>query len=119
MRPLFEKYPHSTDFCVLNAANQYQNTRPHLNKICEAMLIIVERLLNDHLENGIYGSANDESLQKRTEHSKLTNIPAENLFEDLDFSMRRKPNATFRHHSSVSMIKRNKNNTLAENKIID
>lgn len=108
MRPVFEKYPHSTYYCVLNAANQYTNMRPHLNKICEAMLTIVERQLNDHLENGIYGSANDESLLKRTEHSKLTNIPAENLFGDLDYSMRRKPNATFRHHSSVSMLKRNK-----------
>lgn len=80
---------------------------------------IVERQLNDHLEIGIYGSVNDEWLPKQTEHSKLTNIPAENLFGDLDSSMRRKPNPTLRHHSSVSMIKKEQNNTLIENKIRD
>ncbi|CAC5418862.1 unnamed protein product [Mytilus coruscus] len=108
MKPLFENYPHVTDEIVLNAAMRFQNVKSNLNKICDAMLQIVERQLRDNLENGIYVSA-DVQLQQRTSHSKLTNIPDDNLFGDLDFSMRKKnQNATFRHHSSVSMLKRNK-----------
>ena len=74
------------------------------------MLSVVKRQLSDHLSGGIYGSEPDCELKKQDPawHSKLTNIPAENLFGDLDLTIKRKPNATLRHHSSISMLKRNK-----------
>jgi hypothetical protein len=37
----------------------------------------------------------------------LTNLPAEHYFWDLDYSMRRKRNATVGHHSEVIMLKQN------------
>ena len=46
--------------------------------------------------------------RQRTAHSKLTNLPAEHYFGDLDYSIRRKRNATVRHHSGVIMLKRNR-----------
>jgi hypothetical protein len=38
----------------------------------------------------------------------LTNLPAEHYFGDLDYSIRRKRNATVRHHSGVIMLKQNR-----------
>ena len=46
--------------------------------------------------------------RQRTAHSKLTNLPADHYFGDLDYSIRRKRNATVRHHSGVIMLKRNR-----------
>jgi hypothetical protein len=46
--------------------------------------------------------------RQRTAHSKLTNLPAEHYFGNLDYSIRRKINATVRHHSGVIMLKRNR-----------
>jgi hypothetical protein len=45
---------------------------------------------------------------QRTTHSKLTNLPAEHYFGGLDYSIRRKRNATVSHHSGVIMLKRNR-----------
>ncbi|CAC5378127.1 unnamed protein product [Mytilus coruscus] len=105
---LYEQYPHEIVQKVFNSAKIHPKTNDILKIICSSMLTIVKRQLNDHLENGVYGSLPDPDLKSRTSHSKLTNIPAENLFEDLDFYFKRKPNATLRHHSAISMLKRNK-----------
>ncbi|CAC5425463.1 unnamed protein product [Mytilus coruscus] len=105
---LYEQYPHDIIQKVFNKAKIHPKTNDILKIICSSMLTIVKRQLNDHLENGVYGSLPDPDLKSRTSHSKLTNIPAENLFGDLDFYFKRKPNATLRHHSAISMLKRNK-----------
>lgn len=106
--PLYEQYPHEIDTAIYEKANQFPKTSEIFRLVCATMLSVVKRQLSDHLSGGIYGSEPDCELKNKTRHSKLTNIPAENLFGDLDFSIKRKPNATLRHHSSISMLKRNK-----------
>ncbi|CAC5359998.1 unnamed protein product [Mytilus coruscus] len=116
---LYEQYPHDIIQKVFNKKKIHPKTNDILKIICSSMLTIVKRQLNDHLENGVYGSLPDPDLKSRISHSKLTNIHSENLFGDLDFYFKRKPNATLRHHSAISMLKRNKTiqwlNTKTEN----
>jgi hypothetical protein len=76
--------------------------------LCSSLLNVVKRQLSDHLEDGIYGKDCSMVERQRTAHSKLTNLPAEHYFGDLDYSIRRKRNATVRHHSGVIMLKRNR-----------
>jgi hypothetical protein len=40
-----------------------------------------------HLEDGIYGKDCSMVERQRTTHSKLTNLPAEHYFGDLDYSI--------------------------------
>ena len=82
------------------------------------MLSVVKRQLSDHLSGGIYGSKPECELKNKTRHSKLTNIPTENYFGGLDFSTKRKANATLRHHSYISMLKRNKTVKLLKTKTV-
>ena len=54
---------------------------------------------------GKYSTEPSVVFKDKTKHSKLTNI---HLFGDLDYSMKRKPKTTLRHHSAIIMLKRNK-----------
>ncbi|KAL5007846.1 hypothetical protein ScPMuIL_016652 [Solemya velum] len=109
MPPLFPQFPHIVDLPPVIAAKLLvlPGISENLRCICGAMLQVVKRQLKDHLPSGVYSAAPDSKLRDRTKHTKLTNIPSENLFGDLDSGMRRKPNATLRHHSSVTMFKHN------------
>ena len=101
---IFPDYPNKT------CNKLYEGTAPckeTLQILCSSLLNVVKRQLSDHLEDGIYGKDCSMVERQRTAHSKLTNLPAEHYFGDLDYSIRRKRNATVRHHSGVIMLKRN------------
>jgi hypothetical protein len=63
--------------------------------------------LVDYLESGSVVSITEED-RLRTTQSKTTNLYAEHFVDDLDNAIRRKRNASLRHHSGVIMLKRNK-----------
>lgn len=85
---------------------RFPNVKLNSNKLYEAIFQIGQRKLKDHLENRIYGA--DVQLQQRILRSKLSKITSDNLFGKFEFKIRKAPNATFKHHSSVSMMKGNK-----------
>ena len=45
---------------------------------------------------------------KPTSFAPLTNLGCEHHFGDLDSSQRRRPNASYHHHTSVQLLKRNR-----------
>jgi hypothetical protein len=102
---IFPDYPNKT------CDKLYEGTAPckeTLQILCNSLLNVAKRQLSEHLEDGI--DVKDCSIveRQRTEHSKLTNLPAEHYFGDLNYSIRRKRNATVRHHSGVIILKRNR-----------
>jgi hypothetical protein len=102
---LYEQYPNEIIQQVFDKAKVLPKTIENFNIVCSSMLTVVKRQLSDHLESGTYGVATEPDLKSRTSHSKLTNIAAENLLEDLDFCLKWKPNASLRHHSAINMFK--------------
>jgi hypothetical protein len=96
---IFPVYPNKT------SDKRYQEK---LQILCSSLLNVVTRQLSDHLEDGIYGKDCSMVESQRTTHSKLTNLPAEHYFGGLEYSIRRKRNATVSHHSGVIMLKRNR-----------
>ena len=68
----------------------------------------MESQLVDHLDGGKYSKNPDQQLLQNICHAKITNIPAENLFGELDYAIKRKRNASLFHHSSIIMLKRNR-----------
>ena len=45
--------------------------------LCKSLLNVATRQLSEHLEDGIDGKDCSIVERQRTEHSKLTNLPAE------------------------------------------
>ncbi|KAH3782024.1 hypothetical protein DPMN_159935 [Dreissena polymorpha] len=43
-----------------------------------------------------------------SDFAPVTNLSCEHHFGDLDSSQKRQPNASYHHHSSIQMIKRNR-----------
>ena len=102
---IFPDYPNKT------CDKLYEGTAPCkeiLQILCNSLLNVVKRQLSDHLEDGIYGKDCSMVERQRTAHSKLTNLPADHYFGDLDYYIRRKRNATVRHHSGVIILKQNR-----------
>ena len=79
------------------------NTR----KLSDSLLSVVNCQLVDYLESGSAVSITEEDRLQTTQ-SKTTNLYAEHFVGDLDNDIRRKRNASLRHHSGVIMLKRNK-----------
>ncbi|KAK6169717.1 hypothetical protein SNE40_020712 [Patella caerulea] len=93
MQPVFSKYPHNKNDCLLlDIGKHSENMKPEVSIICGCLSEIMEKQLEDFLFNGKYSQEASEMLKQETKHCKLTNIPAENLFGDLDFSMQTKCN---------------------------
>lgn len=55
----------------------------------------MERQLVDHLDGGKYSKNPDQQLLQNTCHAKITNIPAENLFGELDCNQKKEKCFTF------------------------
>lgn len=109
MTSLYEKYPHEENNHLLQEINEHiEPVRNETAFICGCLKEVVEKQLNDFILEGKYSTEPSVEFKDKTKHSKLTNIQAENLFGDLDYSMKRKPKATLRHHSAIIMLKRNK-----------
>lgn len=108
--PIFHTFPHSES----NTKHVCQLIEPCSTEVkailcmlCKCLLQVIEKQLNEFLAEGKYGMEPSPEMRERTSNAKLTNIQSENLFGDLDFSIRRKRNATLHHHSSIIMLKRN------------
>ena len=72
------------------------------------MLKVVQKQLKDFLEGGQFSSMPSKASLKRTSFAQVTNLACEHHFSHLDSSQRKRPNASFHHHSSVQMLKRNR-----------
>ena len=82
-----------------------------LKKMAAPMMEVTRRQLEDFLLGGKFHSNQDPVLCKRLEHSCITNLAAEQSFADLDFSLFKRRNCTLHHHTTISMLKRNKSLT--------
>ena len=82
--------------------------RAILKSLATRFLEVIDNQLKDFLEGGKYHAVDDPELHQRLEHSTLTNMSSEQCFEDLDFSMFKRRNASAQHHTSINMLKRNK-----------
>ena len=79
-----------------------------IQDICLGCMKTVETQLKDFLLDGKYGMKSLAAEVRRTKFSHLTNLTCEHNFGDLDSSQRRRPNCTLHHHSTVHLLKRNK-----------
>ena len=69
--------------------------------------VYINSLLNipsgEFLPDGKFN--NVESKAKHINFAPVTNLPCEHNFGDLDSSQRRRPNATYHHHTSAAEAK--------------
>ena len=84
--------------------------------------VYINSLLNipssEFLPDGKFN--NVESKAKHINFAPVTNLPCEHNFGDLDSSQRRRPNATYHHHTSVQLLKRNRDHVMTWiNKMVD
>lgn len=82
-----------------------------LRALCGRFLKVIQDQLKDFLPGGRYHNVSDPALRQKLQHSKLTNLVAEQSFGDLDYSIFKRRNASAHLHSSINMIKRNKSLT--------
>ncbi|XP_045170683.2 uncharacterized protein LOC123533110 [Mercenaria mercenaria] len=80
--------------------------------VAKAFLKTVNKQLVDFLPGGKYCDAIASSDQDRIKFAPLTNLSCEHHFGDLDSSQRRRPHASFHHHSSIQLLKRNRNHLM-------
>jgi len=110
--PIFTNYPHKIDdifnCLICNIKNCDESARIFFSLLTKCLTVVMERQLVDHLDGGKYSKNPDQQLLQNTCHAKITNIPAENLFGELDYAIKRKRNASLFHHSSIIMLKRNR-----------
>ena len=88
-----------------------------LKAACKGLAKTIRKQLVDFLPGGIYGEVASEEVIERTSFAHKTNLACEHHFGDLDSSQRRRPNCSFHHHSTIQMLKRNRQqiqNWLAE-----
>ena len=75
---------------------------------CKAIAKTLRKQANDFLPGGKYAELASADLVKRTGFSQNNNNGCEHHFGDLDSSQRRRPNCSMHHHSTVQMLKRNR-----------
>lgn len=80
-----------------------------LSTVSGAMLRCIEKQLEDFLPGGQFSASPSSEDLRRTGYSHATNLGCEHHFGDLDSSQKRRPNASLHHHSSVQLLKRNRN----------
>ncbi|XP_052808198.1 uncharacterized protein LOC128237051 [Mya arenaria] len=100
--------PHTKKFSTLLNSPTNELLLKLISVLCGAMRRTVEKQLVDFLDGGRYAGTPSKSDLQRTHFSHVTNLGCEHHFGDLDSSQRRRPNASFHHHSSVQLIKRNR-----------
>ncbi|KAH3818798.1 hypothetical protein DPMN_120524 [Dreissena polymorpha] len=72
------------------------------------MIKCIEKQLCDFLPGGHFSGAPSQSDIDRTKFAYSTNLGCEHHFEDLDISQKRRPNESLHHHTSVLLLKRNR-----------
>ncbi|KAH3725617.1 hypothetical protein DPMN_051464 [Dreissena polymorpha] len=75
--------------------------------LCGPMLRTVQKQLKDFLLGGQFSECTAQEDFQRTAYAHVTNLGCEHHFCDLYSSQRRRPNASFHHHMSVQLLKRN------------
>jgi hypothetical protein len=79
-----------------------------IQTVAKAMKATITKQLTDFLPGGQFSKPPSQDALERTSFAHVTNLACEHHFGDLDSSQRRRPRATMHHHSSVQMIKRNR-----------
>lgn len=77
-------------------------------KIAQAMSKVVLKQLGDFLHGGKFAGLPNGGALHRTKFAPITNLGCEHHFGDLDSSQRRRPHASYHHHSSIQLLKRNR-----------
>ncbi|KAH3855453.1 hypothetical protein DPMN_098020 [Dreissena polymorpha] len=80
---------------------------PTTEVVSKAMIKCIEKQLVDFLPGGKF-HASDLPPSRQAQFAPVTNLSCEHHFGDLDSSHRRRPHASYHHHSSVQMLKRNR-----------
>ncbi|WAR07947.1 LOW QUALITY PROTEIN: NUP37-like protein, partial [Mya arenaria] len=93
--------PHTKKFSTLLNSPTNELLLKLISVLCGAMRRTVEKQLVDFLDGGRYAGTPSKSDLQRTHFSHVTNLGCEHHFGDLDSSQRRRPNASFHHHSMV------------------
>ena len=75
--------------------------------LCQSIIRTVEKQLAFVLQGGMY-SVPDEKMLKPTRFANITNLSCGHHLLDLDSSQKRRPNASFHHHSFIQYLKRNR-----------
>ena len=73
-----------------------------------AMIKVINKQLVDFLPGGQFCKEANVDETRRTNFAQLTNLGCEHHFGDLGSSQRRRPSASMHHHSSVQLLKRNR-----------
>ena len=73
-----------------------------------AMIKVINKQLVDFLPGGQFCKEANVDETRSTNFAQLTNLGCEHHFGDLDSSQRRRPSASMHHHSSVQLLKRNR-----------
>ena len=79
-----------------------------LKRLSRAFVKTCDLQLVDFLPGGKYSTAPAETELERTSFSRLDNLSCERHLGSLDASQRRRPNATFHFHSTIEMVKQNR-----------
>lgn len=85
-----------------------------LQLLCKAFSVTTQRLLVDHLPNGIYYNVTDEELIKETASVPTTNVSPERDFAVLDRYLRNKPNAHLISLEAIILFAHNKTSSWME-----
>ncbi|XP_014675076.1 PREDICTED: uncharacterized protein LOC106815158 [Priapulus caudatus] len=84
-----------------------EQTKQALELICSSLLVIVQRMLGDHLEGGVHTKHTEED-RITTKSVPTTNVSVERDFGMLDRILKEKPNATTIAIEGLIMYKKNK-----------
>ncbi|XP_045173195.2 uncharacterized protein LOC123534827 [Mercenaria mercenaria] len=74
--------------------------------VARAMLKCVHKQLHDFFPGGKFHDISP-NITKESDFAPVTNLSCEHHFGDLDSSQRRRPHASYHHHSTVQLLKRN------------
>ena len=94
---------------LCNVADEYRDSfMKSVSVVAQAITKIIQKQLNDFLEDGKYASEPLAADLHRTSFVHVNNLGCEHHFGNLDSSQRRRPNSSLHHHSSIQLLKRNR-----------
>ena len=94
-------------------------TQEILQLLFQSFIITLQRLVVDHLPNGVHNSVVDPQIIQETKSVPNTNVTPEGDFSVLDRLMTQKPNATYIALESLLLYSYNKTAAWLENKTIE
>ena len=114
-----ERYWVEADFIDIQQQRQYESLfclveesqvllLDFIKLVSFAMIKVIDKQLVDFLPGGQFCKKATPDELRITKFAHLTNLGCEHHFGDLDSSQRRRPSASMHHHSSVQLLKRNR-----------